>query len=163
MRIHQADFPTEECCAFRALKECLRAAVVGHRPIEEANAIWRAQMFADEPQVLARLGGREQVFDNRVNHGERAVVHACDLVPRMQQVAHTIDAFEEGVTGEHAIDHQQAVKISIDCFALDLEARGVFVAADGAKGVCEQRERLEVQRHRPGTAQALAHRRVRGL
>ena len=79
VRIHEPDLAAEERGGLRALEQALPAAVVGQRPVEQADAVRPAEMRIDETQVLARLLGREHVFEDRVDHRERAVAHAGQL------------------------------------------------------------------------------------
>ncbi len=64
-----------------------------------------------------------------MDHREHAVAHAGGRIARMQQVADAllggIVAVEERVTGEHAIDEQQALEIGAHRRRLRFEARRV--------------------------------------
>ena len=42
VHVHEADLAAEEGRALGALEEALRAAVIGHRPVEEAHAVGAA-------------------------------------------------------------------------------------------------------------------------
>ncbi len=87
MHVHQADLAAEERRALGALENALRAAVIGHRPIEQAHAVRAAKLAPDELEVRARLLRSQHVLQDRVDHRERAVADAGGRVPRMQEIA----------------------------------------------------------------------------
>ncbi len=70
VRVHQADLATKVRCTLGSLEELLRPAVIRQRAVEQAHPVGRAEMRLDEAQMLARLRGREEVFENRVDHRE---------------------------------------------------------------------------------------------
>src|ERR1700730_15396045 len=94
MHVHQADLTAEECCSFRALEQALQAPVIGHRAIEEADAVGHAQVLVYQSQVLSSLRRGQHVFQDRVDHRERAVAYAGCLIARVQQVSRRLAVFE---------------------------------------------------------------------
>ena len=79
-------------------------------------------------QMVTRLFRREHILEQRMNHRERAVAHATDVIARMQQIAN-LSAFEQRIAREHAIDDQQALKVSAHRVGPFLESRR-FAARD---------------------------------
>jgi hypothetical protein len=90
VHVHQPDLAPEERRTLGALEEAHRSAVIRHRPVEQPHAVRPAQMRVDELQMVAGLLRRQQVFQDRVNHCERAVAHAGSRVARVQQMAHAV-------------------------------------------------------------------------
>ncbi len=163
VRIHEADLAAEVRCALGSLEELLRPAVIGQRTIEQPDAVGRAEMFLDQLQVFARLLRREQIFENRMDHRERAVSNARRVVCRMQQVANGAVMLEERIARQHVVDEQQALKVLRHGLGLFLERRGLRASVDGTKRLREQVQHLEMKRDRPRAAHPLAHHRVCGL
>ena len=135
MHVHQADFAAEECRGLRALEQLLQSAVIGHRSIEQADAIRSAQVLVDELQMLARLLRSQQVFNDRVDHRQRAVVDPGGLIARVQQIARVFLVIEEGVARQHSVHDQQALEILLDLLRPRLKALGLLarVRADAAR------------------------------
>ncbi len=159
VHVHQADLAAEVRRALRALEEPHRSAVIGHRLVEQAHAVGTAQVRVDQLQMLARLLRRQQIFEDRVDHRERAVPHAGRRVARVQQVTHTA-IVEQCISSQHVVDDQHSLKVALHGLGSLLERRCFLRAVDSSQRACEGNERLIVQRHGPGAAHVLAHRRV---
>ena len=151
--------------------------MVGERPVEQSRAVGPGQVLVDQAQVVLQLRAIEQAFKDRVDHRQDAVAHAGRLVARVQQVA---DArrrdrdrrgpwrrpdgawlrVEQRVAGEHVVDQQQAQEIAPHRLGLAFEPLRGRLAADLPQRARQRRQGLVVQRHGPGAAHVLAHRRI---
>ncbi len=158
--VHQADLATKERSALGTLKNALRAAVVRHRPVEQAHAICSAQVGADQTEVRAGLLRREHVLENCMDHGQCAVPYTGHLILRMQDVAHPTALFEVRVAGQYAIHDEQPLKIPLHRLRPALEPGDFLRVPEQAQRALEGLQCLEVQRRGPGAAEALAQCRI---
>src|ERR1017187_235620 len=133
VHVHQADLAAEERRALRPLEEALRAAVVCHRTVEQAETVGSTQMCVDQPQMLTRLHRRQHVLENRMDNCQRAVPYTSRGVARMQEVTYATALFEKRVAGKHAIHEKQTLKISLHGLGPPLEAESFMGAPDRAQ------------------------------
>ena len=134
VHVHQSDLATEERRALGALEEAHRSAVIRHRLVEQPHAVRSAQVRVDELQMLAGLLRRQQIFEDRVDHRERAVTHAGGRVARVQQVADAPAVFEQRITREHVVDDEHALEVALHGFGSLVELR-CFLRRDRSRAV----------------------------
>src|SRR5262245_44651684 len=114
VRVHDADLAAEEGAALGALETALEASVVREGPVEEARAVDRQQVAADQPQVPLRLLAREELREDRLDHREEAVADARLAIARVQPQLDATVLLEVAEVGQHAVADQQALELVAD-------------------------------------------------
>ena len=133
------------------------------RAIEEARAVGREQVLPDQRDVRTRLLRREQLGQDRVDHRQQPVVDPGAVIARVQQPFDAAIGTEVAESGEHAVGDQEALELVANLRGDRLERRRALAATDAAQRGGERAQRLDLERHRPGAAQPLAHGGIRRL
>ena len=120
-------------------------------------------MGLDQTQVRARLLRAQHVFQDGMHHRQQAVANAGEAVAGVQQHVRRLAGWKQRITGDHAVDHQQALKIGLHLRRFGCQRGRSFNPPDAVQGAGQQAEHLVVQGHRPGAAKPLAQGRVSGL
>ncbi len=131
VHVHQADLAAEVAGTLGALEQPLRPTVVTQRAVEQPQPVSGAQVAVDE-----------------------------QLIARMQQVAHASVLLEADIAGEHPIDQQQTLEVTLHGAGRLPQPFGFAGAADAHQRLRQRHQHLKVQRHGPGTAHVFAHARI---
>ena len=163
MRVHEPDLAPEEGAGLRSLEALRHAAAIRQRPVEQARAIGREQVAADQIDVVLRLLAGEEIREDRVDHREQAVADARLAVARVQQVTDAPVLAEVREPGDDAVRDEQALEVLADAGELRLQLAGRAAAAGAPQRRRQRRQRLMMERDRPGAAEALGEGGVDGL
>ena len=109
-------------------------------------------MIADQSEMGLRLGGRQHVIDDGMNHRQQAISQTGLVILRMQKIGDRLWIFKIGVTGDHAVHHQITPEIGQHFRGFALETVFECAPIHPFKGARKGHQRLIVQGHGPGTA-----------